>query len=121
MPGGPVHHLKSPQDEVQGNLRVEEVAHRVHEDHLGLTPGERLVQDPLMNRQPEPVRIVRLAHRLEPASHPLRIAIPTPRAHLGAPGQRVPGGLGPLDGGIDGHFVTSLKYAARSSPQSARP
>jgi hypothetical protein len=50
------------------------------------------------------------AHGLEPLGHALGVTVFAPLADLGASGDRVPGPVGPFDGGGGGHGSGSLRF-----------
>lgn len=100
---GGSHYFEDPLDEVRRHLRVEEVAHRVHENEPGLPPSERQVDLVLLEGQFETGGVSRVAHGLETRSEALGVAVVAAGAHLRAAGDGVPGGLRPLDGGTISH------------------
>jgi len=57
-----------------------------------------------MNGRPETVHVVSLAHCLKTVRHAFCVAMAATRACLSATGDGVPGGLGPFDGGVGGHY-----------------
>jgi hypothetical protein len=80
-----------------GNVLVEEVAHRVHEDHPRPAPAQRLLQP----RRPEPqveALFIRVAgDTAEALREGLGVAVRAARRDLRAARDRVPGRLGPFD------------------------
>ena len=54
----------------------------------------------LLEREVESVLVVFLPHSLESKRHTLSVAELTTRADLGAAGERIPSGLGPLNRGL---------------------
>src|SRR5579862_9084107 len=58
-----------------------------------------------MDRQIEPVAIIRLPHELEPHRHALGVAIGAAWRNLVAPGEWIPGRFGPFDGGVLAHSI----------------
>ena len=103
VPSGPVHSVKDLMNEIQGHLFVKEVAHGVDEHHLRLLPSERQSKHAGMEGDLEPAAIIRLAHSLETEGHALGVAVLAAGACFCAPRDRVPRGLGPLDGGVHAH------------------
>lgn len=59
MPVGPSHDVEDALDERERNVFVEEVAHRVYENRLRLSPVERQLQHLRLERQLETVAVVR--------------------------------------------------------------
>jgi len=88
------------------------VTHGVDEDHPRPPPPQRLDQRLRVDGDPEPGPagagvafglILGLAHGLEPPGQGEGIAVLAARRNAVAAGDRVPGGLGPFDGGAVGH------------------
>ena len=61
-----------------------------------ITVANREKSKALVQANLETVHIVGLPHSLEPAGHPLRVAVTAARAYFGAARNGVPGGFGPL-------------------------
>ena len=64
MPMGMPHDVENLLYVLERHIFVEQVAHRVHENSLRLFPPQRQLEHVRLQRQPEPVAIVPLAHRL---------------------------------------------------------
>ena len=116
------HDIKDSPNELQRNVRMEQVTHRVHKDDAGLSPRSREVEDLGVERELEArARRARIAiflvlprtHRLEPLGESQRVAVVAPRRHTITSGRGVPGGLGPLDAASISHFQ-SLNRAPHS-------
>lgn len=76
------HRSEDAADEAEGDLLMEEVTHRVHEDKSWAAPFERSLDQMRMERNVESVSVVRIPHGLEPVCHPLGIAVETSSASL---------------------------------------
>ena len=100
MPVGPDHHPDDGEDLVVGDVLVEQVAHRVDEDHLGTGQPERLEEFLRDSSQVEPLLVGMAGDAPEPLGEDLGIAVGASRADLGTPPDRVPGDVGPLDGRV---------------------
>ncbi len=98
VPCGAIHDIEHPEDEVQRDPLMKQVAHGVDEDGLRCLPGQRQRQSVLVYRQVEPGRIVRLPHGLEAFGHAFSIAVLAPGADLGAAGDGIPGRFRPFYG-----------------------
>src|SRR5262249_11267517 len=91
------HHREHLLDKLERDLRMEEIAHRVHEDHARPPPAERLLESAWPELKVEAL-LVRVARNTTPAlGKGLGVTVSAARRNLRAPGYRVPGGLGPLD------------------------
>jgi hypothetical protein len=77
-------------DEGRWHIFVEEIAHRVDEDHLRLLPLKRKVENVWVESETEAVPIVRLTHRFKPLRHSFGIAVLAARAYLGTTGEWIP-------------------------------
>ena len=76
----PLHHVEDLQDEIERDVLVEQVAHRIDEDHARLPPMQRQIEHVRMERELKAVTVVGLAHGAEPLRHALGVAV------LGSPG-----------------------------------
>ena len=103
MPIRPIHYVKYAGYELERNILVEEVAHAVDEDGLRLFPGHGQFEGVLVQGQLEGIPVVGGAHGLQPFRHAFGIAVLAAGADLGASGEWVPSGFGPLYGGLGGH------------------
>ena len=74
----------------------------------GVLPSQRQLEHLRLQREVEPVPVVRLPHRLQALRHPLGVAVLAARADLRAARHRVPRRLGPLDRGPLRHQPTVL-------------
>ncbi|CAD5253920.1 hypothetical protein BOSE21B_100047 [Bosea sp. 21B] len=97
MPIRQFHGVEHFRDETVRHILVEQVGHRVHEDHLRLPPTEWLLQAFGPERQIESVfeRVSR--HAAKALREPFRVAVIAAGTDLRAPGDRVPRSVGPLD------------------------
>lgn len=91
---------------------MEQVAHAVYEDGLRLFPGQRQLESVFMQCQLERILVVPRAHRLQALRHAFGVAVLAAGADLGAAGQGVPSGLGPLYGGLGGHGLDGGSFRA---------
>ena len=84
-------------DELVRNVRVKQVRHAVHENPARPFPPQRLVKPFRMalNVCERPTMVRRKMNQPRPIA--LGIAVLATLAYLGASGNRVPGGIGPLD------------------------
>lgn len=91
------HHREDLLDELDRDLRMKEVAHRINEDHPRSPPPQRL----LKTARPEPqvkALLVGVARHAPPAlGERFRVTVGAARRHLRAPGHRVPCRFRPLD------------------------
>ena len=92
------HHGEDLLDELERDVRVEEVAHRVHEDHPRPAPPQRLPKP--MRPEPEiEALLVGVVRYAAPAlSERLGVAVGAARGNLRAPGHGVPRCFRPFDG-----------------------
>jgi hypothetical protein len=103
MPMSPVHDGKNVINEVSRHIPVEQVRHAVDEDAPRALPAERLLKPPRPKGQVK-ARLKRVTRRAAPAlGKPLSVAVIAPGADLRAAGDRVPSGIGPLDGALVTH------------------
>ncbi len=111
------HDPKDLLDEFEGNIRVEQVTHRIDEDDPRLSPGSREVEDRGMDRELETrtrrARVAVLlvlvrAHGLQPLGESQRVTVVTPCRYTITPGRRIPGRLSPLDSAVISHTGSSL-------------
>ena len=97
------HHARNGLRIIVRHSRLEQIAHRVHEHQLGRAPSKRLRQ--LLRHQPQ-IKPLLIRMSLDPAK-PLRkrlgIAVLAPGADLDATADRVPGCVGPFNGGLKAH------------------
>src|SRR4051812_1246604 len=91
---------------------MEQVAHRVHEDHSRLGPAQRIRE--LLRDQPNIETLLEWMslHAPEPLGESLRIAVLAARADLRAPAHRVPRCVGPFDFRIEAHYLSDQKAFA---------
>ncbi len=90
-------------DVVVGHSLVEQVAHRVDENHLGLRPPQRLGKLLGDELEVEPLLVRMPRHAPEPLGERLGVTMRTPGTDLRAAPDRVPGGVGPFDLGVQAH------------------
>jgi hypothetical protein len=98
---------------------VEEVAHRVDKDAPRLAPAQRLVE-PLGMQHEVLGRVLREPGAATPAeaqAEGLGVAVGAARRDLGAPGDRVPGRVGPLDPTLVAHAVSPMCLERRRCGQ----
>src|ERR1700722_4471745 len=101
----PAHHIKDPLDVVQRHVLVEEITHRVHEDHPWTRPSHRLLQTLRPEAQVEPL-LVRVAWNPAPSlGKRLGIAVGTAWRHRVTARDRVPCRLGPLNRAVIRHIA----------------
>ena len=98
MSVGPFHYIKDLFYKFEGNFFMEQVAHGVDKDDLGFFPPQGSFEHVGMNSEIEPVLVLGYTHPLQSLGHALGVAMPAPGADGIAPGDRVPGPEGPLDG-----------------------
>lgn len=97
MPMRGDHHVEYFVNVVLGHIDVEQVAHGIDENPLGLPPSKWPIQHLRLQGQLETISIVVRAHRFEPVSHSPRVAVRTAGAGMVATRHGVPRRLGPLD------------------------
>ena len=103
MPVGAFHRVEHGIDEAARHLLVEQVAHRIDEDHARPTPGKRLAQ-PLRPKREVEAALERMAgHSAKPLGEALGIATIAAGADLAAPGYRIPSRIRPFDRCVIGH------------------
>ena len=97
------HRLEDLGDHLIGDVLVEEVAHRVDEDELGLAPLQRKLQAVRPEPQVEAL-LVRMTGNAAPALRErLGVAVRASRGDLVAARDGVPARGGPLDAAVLGH------------------
>lgn len=119
-----VDHVEDVAHEPDRHLRVEQVTHRVHEDHARSLPRVRHRERGRMHRHTEPrpagarvavALVLRRTHRLEPLRERQRVAV---RAALGdaiTTGRGVPGRFRPLDRRPVRHATPPLRSTLSAS------
>ena len=110
------------RDELVRDVLVEQVAHRVHEDHPRPAPAQRLLE-PLGPQPQVEALLVGVARHAAPAlGERLGVAVRAAGRDLRAARHRVPGRLGPLDRAPVSHIATVLRHVlgTPSSPSSPR-
>ena len=111
---GARHHIEHALHVLVGDVLVEHVAHRVHEDDARLLPLERVVEPARPEPQIEPLLIRVVRDPTPPLGERLGVAVGAARRHLGASRNGVPGRFRPLDGARARHSPPP------SCPQFAR-
>lgn len=76
---------------------VKEVTHGIDKNTARRTPSPWGVKQIVVQRHLEPIVVTHIAHRLQPARHPLGVAVRAAVTNLGASRDRIPRGLRPLD------------------------
>jgi hypothetical protein len=98
-----LHGVKYLGDMVSRHLFVKELAHGIDKGEPRLRPCKRL-NEPLGAQGEIEAAFERMAgHAAEAFRKPLDISVISTRANLRAAGDRVPCGIGPLDGALLGH------------------
>src|SRR6266513_4033326 len=105
MPPRAFNPVEHSIDKRSGDLFVKEIAHRIHKDALRPLPTERLCQPFGSERDVEAVLKRMVGDATKPLREALRVAIVTASRDLGAPGDRVPSCVSPLDLCCSGHRV----------------
>ena len=98
-----LHDADDGENVLVGYVLVEQVAHRVDEDHLRLRPAQRLGKFLWDQAEIEPLLVGMPWHAAEPLGESLGIAMSAAGADLGAAADRVPGCVGPFDLGFVAH------------------
>src|SRR5271163_176885 len=98
VPGRSLHHPANLRDEIDWDVVVKEIAHRIHENSLRHAPLERDLQ--LLRHE---AKVETLLERMaRDAAKPLRegfgVAVLAAGADLGASANRIPGRIGPFYG-----------------------
>jgi len=94
-----LHDAEDFVDEIGRHVPVEQVAHGVDEDRVGLAEAQGGVEHPLVSRHlSEVVLVIRLAHGSKAFRHPLCIAMLAARTEFRATRDRIPCGFRPFDG-----------------------
>src|SRR5262245_11743728 len=87
-------------DVLVGNSVMEQVTHRVHEDHFRRRPSEWLSEFFRYDAEVEALLVRMSGHSTEAFGKRLGVAVKTARTDLRATPHRVPGRVGPFDGGV---------------------
>ena len=103
VPVGAPHYVTNRGDVRGRHVLVEQVAHRVDEYSARPTPTKRFVEFLGDETQVEALLEGMARHTPETFRECLRVAELAARADLGAPTDRVPGSVGPLDAGAVAH------------------
>ena len=104
MPVCLIHDLCNPADVIIRNVFVEQIAHRIDEDHPGGPPAERL-QELFRNEPKVESLLVRVArHSTKALCESFSVAMRAAGADLRASPHRIPGCVSPFDLGICGHL-----------------
>ncbi len=98
------------------NLFVEQIAHRVDENHPGLTPPQRLRQFSGNKPQVEALLEGMALHAAEPFSEPFRVAVLAAWTDLRATANRVPCRVSPFDFRKQRHVLHSKLRLSWSLP-----
>lgn len=97
MPGRGFHRIEHAPNEFAWNLLVKQIAHRIHENHARGTPAERLLQT-LGSKCEVKAGFERMSGRpAKTLGKTFSVAMIATGTDLGAPGDRVPSCVGPLD------------------------
>src|ERR1051326_7824639 len=97
------HRVENARDKFLGHLLVEEVAHRIYEDHARLAPMKWLLEARRAKCEIKAV-LERMAFgAAEALTEALGIAVIASGADLGAARDRIPRRVSPFDGRIIGH------------------
>jgi len=97
------HHGKDFLDKRHRNVLMEQIAHRVDEDHSRATPAQRL-HEPLRPEAKIKALFVRVSRYASPAfSEGLGVAVCAARRHLAATRDGVPRGFRPFNGAAVSH------------------
>ena len=97
MPGRAFHSVEHLIDESLWYPLMEKIAHGVHENLARLSPAQRLVEALRPQSQVEAAAEGMTGYPSETLRQALGVAIVASRADLGAPGDRISSGVGPLD------------------------
>ena len=108
MPVCRFHRVEHAVDEFHRNALVEQIAHRIHEDHARSFPREWLGEAFGTERDIEPTSEWMTGHAAEALGEPFGVTMIAAPRDLGAARHGVPGGVGPLDPGFIAHTYDSL-------------
>ena len=111
MPVRSAHYVEDLLEEGKGNLFVEQITHRVHEDELWLPPAQWSFQDFRMKRELKAVGVLLHSHVLQTLGKSLRVAELAARTDLGTASRRVPGRVTPFYGG-GSHWLVKLGFGS---------
>src|SRR5688572_21396860 len=118
MPVRSIHHIHNAAYVVVGDAGVEEVAHRVHENHPGRPPAERL-NELFRNKPKVKTLFVRMSrYAAKTLRERLGIAMRTSGTDLRAPSDRIPGRIRPFDLRVQSHEISASRRSG-SSGQNA--
>jgi hypothetical protein len=108
------HGIEHAQNELVGDVDMEQVGHGIDEDHPRLGPAKRLIQSLGPKADGKGIGPVLFGvHNREPpevdVAQPLlgkrgRVTVVATGAHLCAAGYWIPGGIGPFDAGAVAHI-----------------
>lgn len=100
VPVGPGHDLEHLEDEVIGNISVEEIGHRIGENPARLLPLQVIAKAFRPEFEIKALFIGVTRYTAKALGEGPRVAVITARRHFGAARDRVPGCIGPLDCGL---------------------
>src|SRR5579864_5717917 len=91
------HGVENAIDELEGDFLVEEIAHRIDEDHLWFAPPQRLIQPLWTKLEVEAIFKGVSGDPAEPLREALGVAVIAASADFRATRHRVPRRVGPFD------------------------
>src|SRR5690349_17564610 len=103
MPVSRLHSIKNMINEFARYCLMEQIAHRVDENHSGLPPTNWLTQALRTKGEVKTGGEWVVPHVAKSLCEPLSIAVVAPTANFGATGYRVPRRVRPLDGARASH------------------
>src|SRR5882757_8107705 len=106
MPVSPLHGVEYGSYVARCDFLMKKIAHRVHENHPGSLPSERLEEPFGPQRQVKACSERMTGDTSKAFREPLGVAIVTTGADLCAAGDRVPGRICPLDSAVVSHGCT---------------
>src|ERR1017187_4810570 len=104
MPLGFDHHSGNSLDVFIGNTLVKQVAHRIHEDHLGSLPTQRFTELFWDQTKVEALFVRVAGYPAKPLCKYFCITMLAARTDLCATAYGVPGCVGPFDCGVLSHL-----------------
>lgn len=106
MPVRPAHNVEDVADIGERDLRMKQVAHRIHKDAFGGLPLQRQFEHLRLQGYFEAVTVIRQPHGLQAFGEALGVAMFAAGTDLGAPRYRVPRCVRPLDMRTRRHVFT---------------
>ena len=102
-----MHNVKDLRDEIERNIFVKKIAHRIHKNRAGLPPAKRYFESVGMKCYFEAVSVVGASGGLQTQRHAFGIAVFTARADFRTTGNGIPRRFSPFDFRVLRHIVST--------------